>query len=331
MGETTSIAWTNRTFNPVKGCDKVSPGCKFCYAEADTKRYGLKVWGPQAPRIRTTEDYWKQPLKWNAEAQAAGVRDRVFCASWADVGEDHPDWVEARRDLARLIKVTPFLDWQLLTKRPENLVRLFGDAGWSGAWPSNVWAGTTVENQQRADERIPRLLEVPARVRFLSCEPLLGPLDLQRYLRPQECPCFYYRRGEYMAHSPGCRSDFCVMAGGVYDCDGELVRCGCDALSWVICGGESGPRGRAFELAWARALRDQCKEAGTAFFMKQMGSLPMGRAPEDGACWACRFKGDSIEHDHSRCRLTFQHSKGADPMEWPEDLRLQEFPGGHGD
>lgn len=179
MAENTEIAWTDHTFNPVKGCQKVSEGCKHCYAESETKRYGLAVWGPSAPRVRTAPDYWKQPRKWNKRALDAGVRERVFCASWADVGEDHPDWVQPRRDLARMIEETPALDWLLLTKRPESLVRLFADAGWSGAWPANVWAGHTVENQGAAAERIPHLRRVPARVRFLSCEPLLGPVDLR--------------------------------------------------------------------------------------------------------------------------------------------------------
>lgn len=157
----------------------MSEGCKFCYAERETKRYGLDVWGPSATRIRTTPTYWKQPLKWNKRAESSGVRERVFCASWADVGEDHPDWVQPRRDLVQLIKATPALDWLLLTKRPENLVRLFRDAGWYGSWPKNVWAGCTVENQAAVDERIPHLLKVPASIRFLSCEPMLEPANIK--------------------------------------------------------------------------------------------------------------------------------------------------------
>lgn len=256
MAENTEIAWTHHTFNPVKGCQKVSEGCKHCYAESETKRYGLAVWGPTAPRIRTAPENWKGPRKWNKRAALAGVRERVFCASWADVGEDHPDWVQPRRDLARLIEETPALDWLLLTKRPESLVRLFADAGWSGAWPANVWAGTTVENQGAADERIPHLLRVPARVHFLSCEPLLGPLDLRRHLE----------------------------GGAVCECDHKTFRCNnnwirCNAglrrPRWVIVGGESGYGSRPFDLAWARSIRDQCKAAGTAFFFKQAGAKPL--------------------------------------------------------
>lgn len=239
MAEHSEIAWTHHTFNPVKGCQKVSEGCKHCYAEADTKRYGLKLWGPGAPRERTRPDYWKQPRQWNKRAEASGVRERVFCASWADVGEDHPDWVQPRRDLVQLIEATPALDWLLLTKRPGDLVRLFRDAGWSGAWPAHVWAGCTVENQAAADERIPRLLEVPAAIRFLSCEPLLGPVDLA-----------------YGAFNGA-------------DSLGSL-----EGLHWVIAGGESGPHARPFDLTWARSLRDQCRGEGVAFFFKQAGSRP---------------------------------------------------------
>lgn len=239
MAEHSEIAWTHHTFNPVKGCQKVSEGCKHCYAEADTKRYGLKLWGPGAPRERTRPDYWKQPRKWNKRAEASGVRERVFCASWADVGEDHPDWVQPRRDLARLIEETPALDWLLLTKRPENLVRLFGDAGWAHWWPNNVWAGATVEDQRAIYTRIPHLLLVPARVRFLSCEPLLEPIDLT------------------------------LVQAGAYGVN-PLHK-----IQWVIVGGESGLSARPFDLAWARQIRHQCKAAGATFFFKQAGSRPV--------------------------------------------------------
>ena len=173
MGQNTEIAWTDATFNPWIGCSKVSDGCRNCYAEVDTfarreRARGLELWGPKAARHVTSESYWKQPLKWDREARAAGVRRRVFCASMADVFEDRPDLVEPRQRLSDLVLSTPSLDWLLLTKRPENAARLWLEAGVTNdAWSDNVWLGTTVEHQAAANKRIPHLLAVPARVRFL--------------------------------------------------------------------------------------------------------------------------------------------------------------------
>ena len=188
MGENSGIQWTHHTFNPWVGCQRVSPGCVHCYAETYDKRVGGAVdpsdgvkklrWGATAPRIRTTPANWKKPLKWNAAAAAAGERHRVFCSSLADVFEDRPELEPWRHDLFNLIDATPHLDWLLLTKRPENLARML--PMWrmhQARWP-NVWLGTTVEDQQRANERIRPLLETPAVVRFLSMEPLIEPVDM---------------------------------------------------------------------------------------------------------------------------------------------------------
>lgn len=181
MGEQTAISWTDHTFNPWWGCQKVSPACANCYAETFSKRVGLQVWGPESERRFFGDKHWAEPRKWNADALKAGVRRRVFCASMADVFEDRADLVEPRLRLFELIEKTPHLDWLLLTKRPDLMLEFF--AGTSGAGLSapalpNLWAGTTVENQQYADERIPFLLQVPAVVRFLSVEPMLGPIEL---------------------------------------------------------------------------------------------------------------------------------------------------------
>lgn len=180
MGTTTEIAWTDHTFNPWIGCTRVSPGCKNCYAEARDARYGEGLWGKDAPRRVTSDQNWRQPIKWNRAAEADRERRRVFCASLADVFEDRPDLLISRGRLFGLIAETPWLDWQLLTKRPENVRRLvpLPWVGIPGAWPANVWIGTTVEDQTRADERIPHLLRIPAAVRFLSCEPLIGRVDI---------------------------------------------------------------------------------------------------------------------------------------------------------
>src|SRR5690348_736847 len=177
MGEGTKIQWTDHSFNPWWGCTRVSPGCEHCYAEAFAKRTGLG-WGVAAERRFFGDKHWNEPRRWNAAAEKEGRRHRVFCASMADVFEDRPELAPWRERLWDLIDETPWLDWQLLTKRPENVNRLVTPAWHTGAWPENVWLGTTVEDQRRAEERIPELLNCAAKVRFLSCEPLLGPVDL---------------------------------------------------------------------------------------------------------------------------------------------------------
>ncbi len=243
MGANSSIEWTDHTFNPWWGCVKVSPGCHHCYAETLSKRFGNNIWGPAKTTSRRTfgPKHWAEPFKWNAEAAKAGQRKRVFCASMADVFEAHPMLDDERAKLWVLIEATPNLDWLLLTKRPENIMRMTPDA-WALGLPANVWAGTSVEDQQRADERIPELLRVPARVRFLSCEPLLGPINLDHYLI----------------------DDWTRIGGNVHYHDRP-------ALHWVISGGESGPGARPMHPDWARGLRDQCVAAGVAYHFKQWG------------------------------------------------------------
>jgi len=179
MGENSKIEWTTHTFNPWWGCTKVSEACKNCYAEAWAKRLGQKVWGPKRQRRFFTDQHWKQPIGWNHKAEGKRQRPRVFCASMADVFEDQIELEEHRRRLWELIDATPNLDWLLLTKRPMNIKRL---AGWNSNWPNNVWLGTTVELQARAEELLPHLAENPAKVRFISAEPLLGPLSIERWL-----------------------------------------------------------------------------------------------------------------------------------------------------
>lgn len=179
MAKSSSIEWTDHTFNPWWGCTKVSPGCKHCYAETWAKRYGHNVWGPTRSRRFFSQNHWRQPLKWNREATEQGQRMRVFCASMADVFEDHPEIEKERNRLWKLIEETPMLDWQLLTKRPENMVKF---VPWGDEWPQNVWAMTSIENQELADKRLPVVIKVPAAVRGLSVEPLIGPVDLRPWL-----------------------------------------------------------------------------------------------------------------------------------------------------
>jgi protein gp37 len=175
MGENSKIEWTTHTFNPWIGCQKVSAGCDHCYAEAMMdKRWGKVQWGPHGERKRTSEANWKLPLRWAKVARGTGSRPRVFCASLADVFDNQaPDiW---RSDLFALIEATPELDWLLLTKRPENIAKMIWPK-WDRGLPRNIWLGTTCEDRDNYDRRWPRLREIPARVRFISYEPAIGPL-----------------------------------------------------------------------------------------------------------------------------------------------------------
>ena len=260
----TEIAWCDSTFNPWWGCVKISPGCKHCYAETFSKRVGLKVWGADSDHRRFGDKHWNEPRKWNEAARKSGKPRRVFCASMADVFEGRPEDEADRQRLWRLIEETPALTWLLLTKRPENMIRF---APW-GPWPRNVWAGCTVEDQQHADERIPHLLRVPAAVRFLSCEPLLGSVDLSRWMPTNQ------------VHSDprACDGGWCARC--LVERDMRRSRplaesLGWHGLHWVIVGGESGGGARPFDLAWARSIREQCTAAGVAYFFKQAGAFPV--------------------------------------------------------
>jgi len=177
MSTLTTISWTDHTFNPWWGCTKVSEGCQHCYAATLAHRYGT-AWGPKAARRKLSEHHWQEPLKWDRQARVSGVRGKVFCASMADVFEDNVQVVSERLKLWDLIAKTPHLDWQLLTKRPQNITSMVPNAWLTDGFPVNVWVGTSVESQAVAKARISELLKVPALVRFLSCEPLIGPVDL---------------------------------------------------------------------------------------------------------------------------------------------------------
>lgn len=244
MSENTKIEWTDHTFNPWWGCQKVGPGCDHCYAEALDKRTGGQHWGPGAERRRTSIKNWNDPVRWNKQADAFfaehGRRQRVFCASMADVF-DNAVPAEWRDDLWQLIWDTPNLDWLLLTKRIGNVGPMLPEEWGNGMidhWP-HVWIGVTIVNQEEADRDIPKLLASPAHKRFLSMEPLLGPVDIPMFYAPQ-----HGARIEDGAQSP--------------------------KIDWVIVGGESGPGARPMHPDWARSLHDQCEAAGVPFFMKQL-------------------------------------------------------------
>lgn len=175
MASQTRISWTDSTFNPWLGCTRISPGCQHCYAETLTRnRMGKELWGPSAPRPVTSDSYWRQPLKWNRLAIEEGRRIRVFCGSLCDWAEDHPTAEATRPKLWDLIRRTPALDWQLLTKRADRLASCL-PSDWGSGF-GNVWLGVSIENNAytwRADH----LRRIPATVRFVSYEPALGPLD----------------------------------------------------------------------------------------------------------------------------------------------------------
>lgn len=175
MAENSAIEWTHHTFNPWTGCTKVSPACDHCYAEGWAKRSGHVEWGPHGARRRTKT--WGNPVKWNAQAKREGRRFRVFCASLADVFDNHktimPEW---RRELWALIRETPNLDWLLLTKRPQNIVRFLPD-DWLAADYGHVWLGTSTENREEMLRRGTALAQVPGSgITFWSAEPLVGDL-----------------------------------------------------------------------------------------------------------------------------------------------------------
>lgn len=268
MAENTKIEWAHHTFNPWIGCTKVSPACDHCYAEADfDKRRHVVQWGAGQARKHTAPSTWAQPLRWNAEAERLGVRYRVFCASLADVFDNEvpPEW---RVELFRLIAHTPHLDWLLLTKRIGNVVAM-AEKAMLGALqrcardplmlPANVWLGVSITSQAEADRDIPKLLAVPAATRFLSMEPLLGPVELGL------CDCDH---GSVPApqNTGGLTCPKCNGTGGCL-------------VDWVIVGGESGPNARPMHPDWARDLRNQCLAVGVPFLFKQWGEW-CPRGPE---------------------------------------------------
>lgn len=273
MAKNSAIQWTHHTFNPWWGCVKVSPGCANCYADTFAKRVGQKVWGKDAPRRFFGDKHWAEPLKWDKVAEKAGERHRVFCASMADVFEDRPDLEEPRQRLFKLIDQCKNLDWLLLTKRPENIIPLMEEitnGNYGEGWNfrdhmPNVWLGTTCEDQTRAQERIPHLLANPAVVNFLSCEPLIGPLDLTTI-------------GNATALAEG--QPWLHPLNGLVS-DGHGDQCSVPEINWIICGGESGPKARPMELEWARRLYAQCHIHEIAFLMKQLGGVRDARGDID--------------------------------------------------
>lgn len=260
MGEHTNIAWCHSTLNPWEGCEPISPACDGCYAWSRNERFHGGNWGPHAPRRVMSDENWRKPHVWNRKALANGQAWRVFCGSLCDVFDNKAP--EGQHDrLWKVIRETRALTWLLLTKRPQN-IRKFLPRDLVGA--EHIWHGFTAENQEELERRAPVSLAIDAPVHFMSCEPLLEELDARPYLGT-----------------------------------------GRDKVSWAIAGGGSDQP----HLKWyasplpqarVRALRDQARAAGSAFFMKQVGSNHEGWSGVTG--------------------------KGESPEQWPEDLRIREFP-----
>jgi len=305
MSDETAIAWTDHTFNPWWGCEKIlAPGdepseCDNCYAESGSVRYGWSdegasgpsLWGHGTERRKLSEANWNAPRKWDRLAAEAGVTDLVFCGSYCDVFEGRDDLDAERARLWTLIEETPNLVWQLLTKRPEQ-VRRRVPAAWLDAWPSNAWIGTSVGTQRSAEIRIPRLLSIPAPVRFLSCEPLLGPVDLRTIPYQGDVPYdLDVLDGRYRGRGAP------VGYGTAFPFGLASLR----SIGWIIIGGESGPGHRPLDLDHARSLRDQARATAVPVFFKQVG----GPTPKAGGDlldgeWIQEFPaGMSARHDVS--------------------------------
>jgi protein gp37 len=348
----TKIQWTERTWNPVRGCSRVSKGCEHCYADTVAHRFG----GPGQPyegltvvnqstgeprwngTVKLVEDHLLDPLRWQKPSM-------IFVNSMSDVfHEAVPDEYIDR--MFAVMALAPQHTFQILTKRPERMYEYFthhvrskerwptttekypaigyalgiisdistGHVGKKnsfkltgaaqdriekGGWPlPNVWLGVSVEDQKTADERIPILLKTPAAVRWISAEPLLGALDLTD-----------------IDYERTCRIDSLRGEHGVF----RPLQGKTSQLDWVVVGGESGPKARPFNLDWARDIVMQCKDAGVACFVKQLGA---------------RAFHEEIVFDTDRCidgvpkhyPIELADRKGGNIEEWPQDLRVREYP-----
>jgi len=289
----TNIEWTDETWNPTRGCSRVSPGCVNCYAERVAVRFewrnvagegGEKIApGPfhgfittknghpsWTGKVELIESKLLEPLRWKKPR-------RVFVNSMSDLfHESLPP-----EHIAEVFRVMQRADWhtyQILTKRADRLAEIMPRIVATFGLMPHVWLGVSVENQHYADERIPLLLQTPAAVRFVSYEPALGPIDFSRYI------------AVYMQNLSGDHHS---------------------GLDWIIVGGESGPGARQFDIAWARKTVEQCKAAGVACFVKQLGADPQGSL-QPGL--------------YPAQPMPLRDRKGGDMEEWPADLRVRQFP-----
>lgn len=334
MSKTTKIQWADATWNPWTGYTKVSTGCKNCFAEVSTparvlRSKGQETWGKGAKRSRTSAAYWRNPILWDKHAGAQAAADtydghaihrpRIFPSLFDWLDDEVP--IEWLADFLRIIYETPNLDWLLLTKRPGNFFNRVNSARcsldgsengsinkevwkWIAVWtkvgnpPANVWIGTSVEDQANADKRIPELLRIPAKVRFLSVKPLLGPMDLEAHVDASD--------------NIHCRWCDGFTGDGKHDCYAPRL-----GIDWVIVGGESGPGARPCNIDWIRSVVAQCK-AAVPCFVKQLGAVSLSG---DHA-----LEGPYFDHSSGLRKLPLKDKKGGDPSEWPADLRVWEFP-----
>ena len=370
MSTQSKIEWTDTTWNPVRGCSRVSEGCRNCYAERQTARFSepSRSWhgfvrdGKWTGRVELIESKLREPLSWRKPR-------RVFVNSMSDLfHESLPD--EAIDRVFAVMALASLHTFQVLTKRPERMrayftsgcaglesressiaytsqqigERLLGTAdapfAWDGRgsephrypasardvsnrrkWPGwplpNVWLGTSVEDQQTANERIPHLLRTPAAIRFVSAEPLIAPVDVSKFLWPvhDQWPAKYRTPAE--ARAAGAKVERVRQA---------LVLARSRFVDWLIVGGESGPGARPCDVAWIRSIVEQCKAASVACFVKQLGAVPfaavdeLDRWPLDSRAYVEDERGDCVDV------LSLRDRKGGDPSEWPKDLRVREFP-----
>ena len=335
----TNIQWTDETWNPVTGCEKIAPGCKNCYADAEHKRrhkaylaHGgvYPKTGKPMPKqyAKPFESVQLHPDRLDAPPRMRRGR-RIFVCSGADLFHDDVPF-EFIAAVFGVMAACPQHTFQVLTKRPERALEFFEwvaankpsqwdepkvcvdamaaagvDTDWftHPAWPlPNVEFGVSLSDQPTADKNIPILLRIPAAVRFVSAEPLLGPVDLWTPCSKQ-CP---------QCH--GAKESQNSVEGGIW------VSCPCErlvGLKWVIVGGESGPGARPCDVAWIRSIVQQCKAASVPVFMKQLGSKPTGAWTDDAKLIVdpAKYWGERIKD-----------KKGGDPSEWPADLRVREFP-----
>ncbi len=325
------IAWTEETWNPVRGCTRVSEGCRNCYAERVAARFA----GPGLPYeglarntqggarwtgvVRVVEEHLNDPLRWQRPR-------RIFVNSMSDLFHERL----SDRDVLRVFNVMREAHYrghtfQVLTKRAARMRQFCSQLNFDSSgegrlfledrglnrqgkpisfMPSmkDVWLGVSVEDQAAADERIPELLATPAAVRWLSVEPQIGPVDLSRWLLPDP---------------PRWESQ----------------------IDWVVIGGESGPGARPFDAQWARDLVRQCKRAGVPAFVKQMGAYVVDRndagfhGDDDGGWHSAVEYGGEIRvedldtgYQGAPVRVHLRNRKGGDPAEWPAELRVREYP-----
>lgn len=362
MGANSSIEWTNATWNPIRGCSRVSEGCRNCYAERVAARFSgpgmpyeglavLKTGPTQNPcpqtittakwtgEVRFIEEHLADPLRWRKPR-------RIFVNSMSDLFHEKvkDSWIDR---IFAVMALCPQHAFQVLTKRPERMreyltgaklqgreagrkewiaERVFGRGHISdvekAAWPlPNVWLGVSVEDQKTADERTALLKETPAAVRFISYEPALAPVKLSL-----DCGCGDYKKD----HENGIGK--CRMPN---DLTHGFMRCDFyRGIDWVIVGGESGPGARPFNIQWARDAIAQCKAAGVPCFVKQFGAYITSRNDTG-------FEGDTPRswpmdthtedetaevYQGAPVRVRLKDRKGGDISEWPQDLRVREFP-----